>query len=128
MHDFARDYAYAADAKPVCCRSSAATFEGFRRADGRVGTRNYVGILTSVNCSATVARFIAEAANRSGTARRLPNVDGVVALTHGTGCGIDYQGRGLRRAEAHDWGYATQSQYGGRAVVGLGCEVNQIGG
>ena len=64
--DFARDYRFCAEAKPVAMVPEAerATFEGYRRADGRVGTRNYVGVLTSVNCSATVARFIAEEARR----------------------------------------------------------------
>ncbi|MGG2357441.1 UxaA family hydrolase, partial [Salmonella enterica] len=67
---------------------ACATFEGYRRANGRVGTRNYVGILTSVNCSVTVARFIAQAAERSGLLDRFPNVDGVIPLVHGTGCGM----------------------------------------
>ena len=63
-----------------------ATFQGYRRPDGRVGTRNFIGIVTSVNCSATVARQIAEQVNRSGLLDAYPGVDGVVALTHGTGC------------------------------------------
>jgi altronate hydrolase len=49
--DFARDYAFGADVKPAPARE--ATFMGIKRADGRVATRNYIGILSSVNCSAT---------------------------------------------------------------------------
>lgn len=63
MHDFERDYAFGVDARPTAYfnDSERATFQGFRRASGRVGTRNYIGVLTSVNCSATAARYIAEA-------------------------------------------------------------------
>ena len=67
MHDFERDYRFAEDARneEILPVSQQATFEGFRRANGSVGTRNYIAILTSVNCSASVARFIAEEINRS---------------------------------------------------------------
>ena len=66
------------------CRStSRRTFQGYRRANGKVGTRNYIGILTSVNCSATVAGFIAEEVKRSGMLDDYPNIDGIMALKHG---------------------------------------------
>ena len=71
------------------------TFMGYRRPNGSVGTRNYIGILTSVNCSATAARMIAEAFGPEELAN-YPNVDGVVAFVHGTGCGMAGQGDGLR--------------------------------
>ena len=87
---FERDYAFAADARPedVLPLAERATFQGFRREKGRAGTRNYIAILTSVNCSASVARFMAEAVNRSGMLAEFPNVDGVIPLVHGTGCGL----------------------------------------
>src|ERR1700719_1495482 len=68
MHDFARDYRYAEEARPIdlLTEEHRATFAGYRRPDGKVGTRNYIGILTSVNCSASVARFMAQAVERSG--------------------------------------------------------------
>src|SRR6478752_1177854 len=90
MADFERDYAFARDAHPaaVLPLEARATFEGFRRSNGKVGTRNYIGILTSVNCSASVARFMAESFNRSGFLADYPNVDGVVSFVHGTGCGM----------------------------------------
>ena len=105
-----------------------ATFEGFRRANGKAGTRNYVGILTSVNCSASVARFMAEEVKRSGMLADYPNIDGVIALTHGTGCGIDYQGRELRGAQAHQLGLCLPIPiWAAVLMVGLGCEGFQIG-
>jgi altronate hydrolase len=95
--DFSRDYAFGADVKPEP-RLREATFMGIKRADGRVATRNYIGILTSVNCSATAARAIADHFSRTTNPQALahyPNVDGVVALTHGTGCGMDTEGVGM---------------------------------
>ncbi len=117
MHAFARDYQFAEGAMPaiILPLSQQATFEGFRRANGKVGTRNYLGILTSVNCSATVARLIAREVERSGMLDDYPNIDGVIPLVHGTGCGMDGQGRGLRHSEAHAMGLCRQSQYGRRA-------------
>jgi altronate hydrolase len=100
------------------------TFDGFVRDDGRVGTRNYIGIVTSVNCSATVAKLIAREAERRLS--DFPNVDGVVALTHGTGCGMALDGEGpdMLRRTLH--GYAEHPNFAGILGVGLGCEVNQL--
>jgi altronate hydrolase len=116
------------EAKPefVLPVEQQATFEGFRRPTARSARATYVGILTSVNCSATAARFIAEEVKRSGMLADYPNVDGVIALTHGTGCGIDYNGEKLRHAEAHAWGYACNPNMAAVLVVGLGCEGFQI--
>ena len=88
MGDHQQDYAFATAAKDLAAIDQIRTFQGFRRSDGRVGTRNYVGIVTTVNCSGSVARFIAEAAEKSGLVDRYPNVDGVVPIVHGTGCGM----------------------------------------
>lgn len=102
---------------------AGATFEGFVRADGSVGTRNYIGVLTSVNCSATVARRIADAFPDS----TLPDgVDGVVAFTHQGGCGgssLSVDTAVLQRTMA---GYARHPNFAAILVVGLGCEANQI--
>ena len=126
--DFARDYAFGADVKPAAPRQEA-SFMGIRRADGRVATRNYIGILSSVNCSATVARAIAAHFSRQTNPAALadfPHIDGVVALTHGTGCGMDGEGLGLQLLERTLAGYATHANFGAVVVVGLGCEANQI--
>jgi altronate hydrolase len=126
--DFARDYAIGADVKPEPARLEA-SFMGIRRADGRVATRNYIGIISSVNCSATAARAIADHFSRRTNPQALaafPNVDGVVALTHGTGCGMASEGLGMSILERTLAGYATHANFAGVLVVGLGCEANQI--
>ena len=104
-----------------------ATFEGYRRANGKVGTRNYIGILTSVNCSATVAKFMAEAINRSGILDDYPEIDGVVPFVHGTGCGMESRGEGFDILKRTQWGYTSNPNLGAALLVGLGCEVFQIG-
>ena len=124
----ARDYAVGADVKPAAPRREA-SFMGIKRPDGRVATRNYIGILSSVNCSATAARAIADhfsRQNNPGALKDFPNVDGVVALTHGTGCGMDSDGLGLQILQRTLTGYATHPNFAGVLVVGLGCESNQI--
>ena len=126
--DFARDYAVGADVKPEPAKLQA-SFMGIKRADARVATRNYIGILSSVNCSATAARAIADYFSRHNNPAALkdfPNVDGVVALTHGTGCGMDTDGLGMQILQRTLTGYATHPNFAGVLVVGLGCESNQI--
>ena len=101
------------------------SFMGYRRQNGKVGTRNYIGILTSVNCSATAARMIADAFGPEELAQ-FPNVDGVVAFVHGTGCGMADSGDGFDALQRVMWGYATHPNHAGILMVGLGCEMNQI--
>jgi arabinonate dehydratase len=128
MHDFARDYRFAEDAKndEVLPPELRATFEGYQRANGKTGTRNYIGILTSVNCSASVAKFIAEVFNRSDILADYPEIDGVVPFVHGSGCGMAAYGEGWELLRRTQWGYATHPNLGGALMVGLGCEVFQI--
>jgi altronate hydrolase len=132
MGDFAKDYAFGKDAKPTAFVEHPATFQGIRRPDGRVATRNYIGILTSVNCSAHVAGVIADMFRRNPFTGEdpladFPNVDGVVALTHKTGCGMT-QAEPLRLLRRTLGGYARHPNFSHVIVLGLGCEVNQIGG
>ena len=132
MGDFAKDYAWGVDAKPTQRANHQATFQGIRRPDGRVATRNYIGLLTSVNCSAHVAAMVADAFKChpfTGTdpLADYPNVDGVVALTHKTGCGMT-EGEPLRLLRRTLAGYARHVNFSHVVVLGLGCEVNQIGG
>ena len=132
MGDFSRDYAFGADLKPTEYGPEPATFLGIRRPDGRVATRNYVGIVTSVNCSAHVAELIALAFRRNPITGEdplaaWPNVDGVVALTHKTGCGMA-QGEPLSLLRRTIGGYARHPNFSHVVAIGLGCEVNQIGG
>lgn len=100
------------------------TFDGYVRADGKVGTRNYIGILSSVNCSVTVGKLIAQAA--TPLLERYPGVDGIVALGHGSGCGLAVSGEGFRLLQRTLRGYAEHPNFAGILVTGLGCEVNQI--
>jgi altronate hydrolase len=102
------------------------TFDGIVRPDGRVGTRNYVAVISSVNCSATVVKRIAAAFSAPGTLDEHPGVDGVIAVTHGTGCGLARDGEGLEVLRRTLTGYARHPNVAAVVVVGLGCEVNQI--
>ena len=125
--DFDRDYAIGTEGRPTELLDPAetATFMGIARPDGRVGTRNYVGILTTVNCSATVARRIA-AHFTPDLLRSWPNVDGVVTITHGTGCGMAEHGEPADLLRRVFVGYATHPNFAAVLLLGLGCETNQI--
>ena len=128
LHDFAREYHFAEDGKndEVLPPELRATFQGYVRPNGKTGTRNYVGILTSVNCSATVAKLIAEEVNRSEFLRDFPAIDGVVSFVHGTGCGMASKGEQFDVLRRTQWGYATHPNLGAALMVGLGCETFQI--
>lgn len=128
---FDRGHTVGGDVRPVAYVDTPATFDGIVRSDGRVATRNYIGVLTSVNCSATVARAIADHFRRDIHPEALaafPNVDGVVALTHGAGCATDSEGEGLHVLRRTLAGYARHANFAAVIVVGLGCETNQIQG
>ena len=129
--DFAREHAPGAGARPTEYVAQPATFDGIVRPDGRIATRNYIGVLTSVNCSATAARAIADRFRRDVFPEALadfPNVDGVVALTHGMGCATASDGEELRVLRRTLGGYARHVNFAAVLVVGLGCETNQIQG
>lgn len=126
MADHTADYAFGADMRPVAPATEARTFMGYRRADGRSGTRNYLGVLTSVNCSGSVARFIAEEAEKSDWFRALENVDGIVPIVHGSGCGMSSTNEGYQTLFRTLQGYARNPNFAGILLVGLGCEVMQV--
>ncbi|MDB6051720.1 MAG: galactonate dehydratase [Pseudomonas sp.] len=128
MGDFTRDYAFGIDVRGKPAPTDE-TFMGIVRPDGRVATRNYVGILTSVNCSATVAKAIADHFRRDINPQALadfPNVDGVVALTHSFGCAVDPNGEALAMLQRTLGGYAIHPNFASVLMIGLGCETNQI--
>ena len=100
-------------------------FMGFKRSNGLVGTRNTIAILTSVNCSATAARMIAEHFSNDKI-KVYPNIDNVTAFVHGTGCGMADNGEGFKALQRVLWGYAKNPNVAGVLMVGLGCEINQI--
>ncbi|MBA3326237.1 MAG: altronate dehydratase [Rhodobacteraceae bacterium] len=126
MGEHDRAYVFGADVHPPTGPAEAREFLGYRRADGKVGTRNYLGVLTSVNCSGSVARFIAEAAERSDWLAGMANVDGVVPIVHGAGCGMSGSDEGYATLFRTLKGYARNPNFGGILLVGLGCEVMQI--
>lgn len=121
------DYDYATDLRPVTPvqEGKRDSFMGYRRESGQVGTRNYIAIVTSVNCSATAARRIAAHFTPEVLAD-YPNVDGVVAFVHGTGCGMADAGDGFEALQRVMWGYARHPNHAAVLMVGLGCEINQI--
>jgi altronate hydrolase len=127
MSDFARGGAVGSAFRPTEYVLEPASFEGFVRADGRVGTRNYVGIICSVNCSAMVARAIADQFKGDGL-KGFPAVDGVVPITHSQGCGMDSQGEAMAVLQRTLGGYACHPNFGAVLLIGLGCETNQIAG
>ncbi|PPC78119.1 galactonate dehydratase [Pokkaliibacter plantistimulans] len=126
MSEHSHDYGFASACEALPVATEQRTFQGYRRADGRAGTRNYLGILTSVNCAGSVARFIAEAAEKSGLLNDYPHVDGIVPIVHSTGCGMSGKDEGYQTLFRTLAGYAQHPNFGGILLVGLGCEVMQI--
>jgi altronate hydrolase len=127
MGDFARDYAFGQDMKKVVPAEATRTFMGFRRADGRVATRNYIGVVSTVNCSATVTKLVAQHFCAPGKLDAYPNVDGIVPITHSFGCCIDHHGEGVQQLRRTIGGYIRHPNFAGVLVIGLGCESNQMG-
>jgi altronate hydrolase len=122
---FERQYEVGVDLRRQDRPAEQAGFMGIRRADGRVATRNYVGVVSTVNCSASVSRFVAQHFTPE-VLSAWPNVDGVVSISHSSGCGMDTQGAGidvLRRTIA---GYCRHVNFAAVVVIGLGCESNQM--
>lgn len=122
---FARDYAVGVDLKPTPVPTQPATFMGIVRADGRVATRNYIGVISTVNCSASVSKYVAA----HFTPERLaafPNVDGVVPITHSSGCGMASAGDGIDLLRKTIAGYCRHANFAGVVIIGLGCEANQM--
>jgi altronate hydrolase len=129
FREFDRDYAFGAEYQPVemVPEAERATFQGIVRDNGEVATRNYIGVLSTVNCSATVVHKIAE----WFTPERLadyPNVDGVVAFSHSIGCGMEMSGEPMALLRRTMAGYARHPNLAAALIVGLGCERNQLAG
>ncbi len=125
MGPHSSDYAIGSECQPLPPLPPR-SFMGYHRADGSVGTRNYLGILTSVNCSGSVARFIAEAAEKDPEILATPGLDGIVPIVHSTGCGMSGVNEGYDTLMRTLKGYARNPNFGGILLVGLGCEVMQV--
>lgn len=127
MGAFKRDYAFGQDARVSVAPSNPVTFHGFVRADGRVATRNYIGIVSTVNCSATVTKLVVEHFSKGDALKAFPNVDGVVPVTHSFGCCIEHNGHGVQQLRRTLGGFVKHANFAGVVVIGLGCEANQMG-
>jgi altronate hydrolase len=122
---FERDFAHASELAPTQPKFEGRTFRGYLRPDGRVGTRNYVAVISAVNCSASTSRAVAEKFRDGEWKERFPNVDGVFAITHKGGCGIPTRGKDHIQLERVLAGFANHPNVAACVLVGLGCEVSQ---
>ncbi len=127
MKEFGRDYQFCADAKPIDCHppEKMRHFQGFARPHGSAGTRNYVAVISSVNCSASVSHYVRDRFRTDEFKRDFPNVDGVIAFTHKGGCAID-PGEPQTILQRVLAGIARHPNISGYVMIGLGCETNQI--
>lgn len=127
FYDFNRGHAIGAEARPTeyIPDGKRAYFQGILRQDGQVGTRNHIGVLSTVSCSNTVARLIADSFRLEGL-KHYPSVDSVVTLRQSAGCGMAKYSEGFELLQRTMGGYAKHPNFAGILVVGLGCEVNQI--
>ena len=98
---------------------------GYDRGDGRYGTRNYIAIISTVNCSASTSKYISERFQPTDLLRQYPNVDGVVAITHKAGCAMQYDGPDHRQLDRTLAGFARHPNVAAYILVGLGCETGQ---
>lgn len=127
MVQYDRNYTFGTEVKPTLpvSKEEQAFFQGIVRSDGRVATRNYIGVMATAGCSSSVTRFIAEAF-RQETLAEFPNVDGVVPIVHGSGCGLADHGDGIEFLQRTLAGWARHPNLAGLVLVGHGCEINQI--
>lgn len=124
LGELGHDYEYCTAIKNVPTASEERTFLGYRRPDGRAATRNYIGIISTVNCSATSSKYIANAFDES-ILNDYPNIDGVVALAHKGGCAFEYGGTDHRLLARTLAGFADHANIAAYLIVGLGCETSQ---
>jgi altronate hydrolase len=127
MSNYDRNYVFGTETRPTppVSEEEQVFFQGIVRADGKVATRNYIGVIASANCSSGVARFIADSFDKV-TLAGFPNVDGVVSVVHGSGCGLADHGEGIEYLQRTLIGWAHHPNFAGIVIVGLGCEINQI--
>jgi altronate hydrolase len=120
---FERDYALATERPETPRPERTATFRGYLRPDGRVGTRNFIAVVSTVNCSASTSRYVADRFRDGAWRRDFPNVDGVFAITHKGGCGLPFEGPDHQILERVLAGFAHHPNVAAYVIVGLGCEV-----
>jgi altronate hydrolase len=122
---FARDYAFCRECPPAPPRPERRHFMGYDRGDGRYGTRNYIAVISTVNCSASASKYIAERFKAANLLQNYPNVDGIVPITHKAGCAMQYDGPDHRQLDRTLAGFAKHPNVAAYILVGLGCETGQ---
>jgi altronate hydrolase len=122
---FDRDYAFGKELPPAPPKAEPRFWMGYDRGDGRYGTRNYIAIISTVNCSASTSKYISERIRASGVLRQFPNVDGVVAITHKAGCAMQYDGPDHNQLDRTLAGFAKHPNVAAYVLIGLGCETGQ---
>lgn len=122
---FSRDYEYATEIPPDPPPITGRTFQGYRRADGRAGTRNYIAIISNVNCSASVSKYVAHRFDND-LLKDFGNVDGILPLTHKGGCGMQFGGEDHQQLARTMAGFAKHPNVGGYILIGLGCETASL--
>jgi altronate hydrolase len=122
---FERDYAFCRDCPPPPSPPEQRYFQGYDRGDGRIGTRNYIAIISTVNCSASTSKYISDRFRTTDLLRQYPNVDGVVAITHKSGCAMQYDGSDHNQLDRTLAGFAKHPNVAAYILVGLGCETGQ---
>jgi altronate hydrolase len=122
---FERDYAFCRDCPPPPPRPEPRYFMGYDRGDGRFGTRNYIALISTVNCSASTSKYISERVGAADMLDDYPNVDGVVAITHKAGCAMQYGGPDHLQLERTLAGFARHPNVAAYVLIGLGCETGQ---
>jgi altronate hydrolase len=122
---FERDYAFCRDCPPPPAPTEPRYFLGYDRGDGRYGTRNYIAIISTVNCSASTSKYISEKFRTTGLLNKYPNIDGVVAITHKAGCAMQYDGPDHDQLDRTLAGFARHPNVAAYLLVGLGCETGQ---
>jgi altronate hydrolase len=122
---FERDYAFCRDCPPPPAPAEPRSFQGYDRGDGRFGTRNYIAVISTVNCSASTSKYITDKLRTTDLLGRYPNVDGVVAITHKQGCAMQYDGPDHQQLDRTLAGFAKHPNVAAYLLVGLGCETGQ---
>ncbi|MSR30888.1 MAG: altronate dehydratase [Gemmataceae bacterium] len=123
---FSRDYAFCSDCPPPLPKPAEEKyFMGYDRGDGRYGTRNYIAIISTVNCSASTSKYITEKFNRTDLLKQYTNVDGVVAITHKAGCAMQYGGPDHNQLDLTLAGFGRHANVAAYILLGLGCETGQ---
>ncbi|MGL4555800.1 MAG: UxaA family hydrolase [Gemmataceae bacterium] len=123
---FERDYAFCADRPaPPDRPRELRTWQGYDRGDGRFGTRNYIAIISTVNCSVSTNKYIAERFKHSDLLKQYPNIDGVLPVTHKAGCAMQYDGPDHRQLDRTLAGFARHANVAAYILIGLGCETGQ---